>query len=317
MERENHEDRFAAIEDEYAGYTVYDMHYEKIGNVDDLFVDENDQPEYLGVKMGFLGLKSTLIPWEMVRVNAKRQLIEVSEAKDRIKDAPTFGDDEEITPELEQRVYSHFGLQRGPAGRSAYRAYYRDPDYSPPPIEGIDEERRTEEPYGERRQDTAGDIDPERSEPRERAAFSEPSERTDSEARDADARGSEVTSEDEMMVQRSEEELRAGTHERKAGNVNVRKRVKTERERLNVPKRREEVHVERVSMEGREASETEIRDDEIRVPVIEEEIVVQKRPVIKEELRIRKDVVEDEEIVEEDVRKEEVEIDDQPTRRDR
>ena len=121
MERENREDRFAAIEDEYAGYIVYDMHYEKIGNVDDLFVDENDQPEYLGVKMGFLGLKSTLIPWEMVRVNAKRQLIEVSEAKDRIKDAPTFGDDEEITPELEQRVYSHFGLQRGPAGRSAYR----------------------------------------------------------------------------------------------------------------------------------------------------------------------------------------------------
>jgi uncharacterized protein (TIGR02271 family) len=316
MEREDREDRFAAIEDEYAGYTVYDMHYEKIGNVDDLFVDENDQPEYLGVKMGLLGLKSTLIPWEMVRVNAKRQLIEVSEAKDRIKDAPTFGDDEEITPELEQRVYDHFGLQRGPAGRSAYRAYYRDPDYSSPPTGGIDEERRTEEPYGERRQDTAaGDIDPERSELREGPAFSEPSERVGADARNT--RGSEVTGEDEMRVQRNEEELRAGTREREAGNVNVRKRVKTERERLNVPKRREEVHVERVSVEGREASEIEIRDDEIRVPVIEEEIVVQKRPVIKEELRIRKDVIEDEEIVEEDVRKEEVEIDDQTTRRDR
>lgn len=322
MERENREDRFAAIEDEYAGYIVYDMHYEKIGNVDDLFVDENDKPEYMGVKMGLLGLKSTLIPWEMVRVNAKRQLIEVSESKDRIKDAPTFGDDEEITPELEQRVYSHFGLQRGPAGRSAYRAYYRDTDYSSLPdtargtTGGIDEERRSEEPYGERRQDTAaGDIERERGESRERPAFSEPSERVGSEARDA--RGSGVSGKDKMRVQRSEEELRVGTHEHEAGNVNVRKRVKTERERLNVPKRREEVHVERASMEGREASETEIRDDEIRVPVVEEEIVVQKRPVIKEELRIRKDVVEDEEIVEEDVRKEEVEIDDQTTPRDR
>ena len=68
-------------------------------------------------------------------------------------------------------------------------------------------------------------------------------------------------------------------------------------------------------VEGREkASEDEIGDDEIRVPVVEEEIVVEKRPVVKEELRIRKDVVEDEEIIEEDVRKEEVEIDDQTQR---
>jgi stress response protein YsnF len=51
--------------------------------------------------------------------------------------------------------------------------------------------------------------------------------------------------------------------------------------------------------------------------VIEEEIVVEKRPVVKEELRIRKDVVEDEEIVEEDLRKEEVEIDDETTGRGR
>ncbi|HZB83574.1 MAG TPA: DUF2382 domain-containing protein, partial [Rubrobacteraceae bacterium] len=46
------------------------------------------------------------------------------------------------------------------------------------------------------------------------------------------------------------------------------------------------------------------------VPVIEEEIVVEKRPVVKEEIRLRKEVVEDEEIVEEDVRREEVDIDD-------
>jgi stress response protein YsnF len=37
--------------------------------------------------------------------------------------------------------------------------------------------------------------------------------------------------------------------------------------------------------------------------------------VVKEELRLRKDVVEDEEVVEEDVRKEEVDVDDQTTTR--
>ncbi|HLL39313.1 MAG TPA: PRC-barrel domain-containing protein, partial [Rubrobacteraceae bacterium] len=63
MEQRN--DRFTAIEDQYEGYTVYDRDGDKIGKVDDLFLDENDQPEYIGVKMGLLGTRSTLIPWEV------------------------------------------------------------------------------------------------------------------------------------------------------------------------------------------------------------------------------------------------------------
>jgi uncharacterized protein (TIGR02271 family) len=77
-----------------------------------------------------------------------------------------------------------------------------------------------------------------------------------------------------------------------------------------VPKRREEIHVDRVPVDS-ETSETEIGDDEVRVPVTEEEVVVEKRPVAKEEVRIRKDTVEDTEVVEEDVRREEIEVDDE------
>jgi uncharacterized protein (TIGR02271 family) len=119
----------------------------------------------------------------------------------------------------------------------------------------------------------------------------------------------------ELRVQRTEEELRAGVREREAGGVNVRKRVRTAHERLAVPKRREEVHVDRVPVEGRESSEPKIKDGEVRVPVIEEELVVEKRPVVKEEIRLRKEVVEEGEVVEEDVRKEEVDIDDRTERR--
>jgi uncharacterized protein (TIGR02271 family) len=83
-----------------------------------------------------------------------------------------------------------------------------------------------------------------------------------------------------------------------------------------VPIRHEEVSVERVPVEeGREVSEAEIGEDEVTMPVTEEEVVTEKRPVVKEELRIRKDVVQDEEVVEEDVRKEEVDVDDQTTTR--
>src|SRR5919202_1652403 len=97
MARENREDL-------YAGYTVYDVHYEKIGDVDDLFVDEEDRPEYVGVKMGFLGLRSTLIPWEMVKVDEGSHRIEASVDKDKAKNGPTFYDDREITPEPENEV---------------------------------------------------------------------------------------------------------------------------------------------------------------------------------------------------------------------
>ena len=120
--------------------------------------------------------------------------------------------------------------------------------------------------------------------------------------------------EDELRVQRTEEELRAGTREREAGEVGVQKTVRTDRERMEVPTRREEVTVDRVPVEG-EASEGEIGEDEVSVPVTGEEVVVEKRPVVKEEVRIRKDVVEDAEVVEEDVRREEVEIDDETTGR--
>ena len=123
--------------------------------------------------------------------------------------------------------------------------------------------------------------------------------------------------EEELRVQRTEEELRAGTREREAGEVRVRKNVRTEREQISVPTRHEEVSVERVPVEGREASEAEIGEDEVTMPVTEDEVVVEKRPVVKEEIRIRKDAVQDEQVVEEDVRREEVDIEDATATRGR
>src|ERR687890_907460 len=103
--------RLRELEEKYEDYKVYDNAGERIGRVDDLFVDEADHEEYIGVKMGFLGLKSTLIPMEIVRVNDADRAIEVSESKDHVKNAPSFDDDEDITHEYEERIRSHFGLQ--------------------------------------------------------------------------------------------------------------------------------------------------------------------------------------------------------------
>src|SRR5918994_4055543 len=101
LEHKARTETFTELEDRYAGYTVYDQDYEKIGKVDDLFVDGNDQPEYIGVKMGFLGTRSTLIPFQMATIDDERRAIVVSTEKDRAKNGPTFDDDMEITPEFE------------------------------------------------------------------------------------------------------------------------------------------------------------------------------------------------------------------------
>src|SRR5215211_5284563 len=282
---EQRTDRFTAIEDQYAGYEVYDRNGEKIGKVDDLFVDENDQPEYLGVKMGFLGLEGTsLIPWELTRVNEEGHRVEVSVDKAQVREGPSFNDDRDITPEYEERVYSHYGLQRAQANGDRG---------------GYGEEAGKVGP-GMREGDT---------ETGEFRGHSEDDEGVNQSGT------SDLEDEDELRVQRSEEELRAGTREREAGALRVRKRVRTDREQLRVPTRHEEVSVERVPVEGREASEAEIGEDEVVMLVTKEEVVTEKRPMVKEEIRIRKDTVQDEQVVEEDVRREEVDVEDETTRR--
>src|SRR3712207_7323009 len=107
---EERSDRFTAIEDRFAGYEVYDDSGQKIGKVDDLFVDEQDNPEYVGVKMGFLGTSSTLIPMDIAEVDDASSRITVSADKQTVKDGPTFDDDREITPEYEEQVRSYYGL---------------------------------------------------------------------------------------------------------------------------------------------------------------------------------------------------------------
>ena len=89
MDREHRSERFTAIEARYAGYGVYDQAGEKIGGVDDLFVDENDSLEYIGVEMGFLGTRSTLIPWELCTVDEESSRIDVAIDKQTAKDGPT------------------------------------------------------------------------------------------------------------------------------------------------------------------------------------------------------------------------------------
>lgn len=111
------EDHLRELEEKYEGFKVYDNNGGTIGKVDDLFVDEHDREEYLGVKMGLFGLSgTTLIPLEIARVNEQDRVIEVDESKERVKDAPQYSDDDEIDRSFEERIRQHFGLGGGGGG---------------------------------------------------------------------------------------------------------------------------------------------------------------------------------------------------------
>ena len=110
-------------------------------------------------------------------------------------------------------------------------------------------------------------------------------------------------------ITRSAEELRIHKRVEKKGDVRVGKHVETERIRQDVPVRQEQVHVERRPVNRAAGATPEFQEKEVVVPVMEEEVVVEKRPVVKEEIVISKEPVTTHQTVETDLRHEEVDVD--------
>jgi len=106
-----------------------------------------------------------------------------------------------------------------------------------------------------------------------------------------------------------EERLRAEKHPVETGEVSVRKEVHTETKSIEVPVEREEVVIERTPTHGRPTAAGHVRgQEEIRIPVHEEQVNVTKEPVVTEEVRVGKRTVQDTEHVSGQVRKEEIKV---------
>ncbi len=68
------QERFEAPQ-AYVGYAVLDAEGRKIGSVQELFVNAIDEPEYVKVKMGLFGLRSALIPVQLVAADTQRRVL--------------------------------------------------------------------------------------------------------------------------------------------------------------------------------------------------------------------------------------------------
>jgi hypothetical protein len=58
-----------------AGYAVYDPLGQKIGRAEEVFVNWNEEPEYVRVRIGFFGRKSVLMPVQFTEVEDERRIL--------------------------------------------------------------------------------------------------------------------------------------------------------------------------------------------------------------------------------------------------
>lgn len=107
----------------------------------------------------------------------------------------------------------------------------------------------------------------------------------------------------------SEEELRVGKRAVPAGEAHVHKTVETQHVSQKVPLAHEELVIEKRPIQAGASTSGPIGDDEVRIPLMQEEAVVDKRTVAREEVVISKKLVQDEKTVEADLRREKLDVD--------
>ena len=108
----------------------------------------------------------------------------------------------------------------------------------------------------------------------------------------------------DRTVQLREEKLRVSKTPVETGDVRVRKEVRTDRQTVEVPVEREEVVIERRPASGRAGGEVEA--EEIRIPVREEKVHVDKETVAREDVRVSKRKTRGTKKVTEDVKREDL-----------
>ncbi|MGB6178340.1 YsnF/AvaK domain-containing protein [Carnobacterium sp.] len=132
---------------------------------------------------------------------------------------------------------------------------------------------------------------------------------TESIVTNADVNIKNTVNDDEKTIKLQEEQLGVDTEKVQTGEVNVSKRVIEETKTIEVPVEHEEIVVKRHKVTDGTHSDGDMADEEIVIPVSEEQIHVTKKPVVTEEVTIGKEKVQETKKVSETVRKEDLDVD--------
>jgi uncharacterized protein (TIGR02271 family) len=261
---------------DWQGRTMVDPAGDKLGTIDAIYLDdETGQPEWATVTTGLFTAKTAFVP--LAQAQAMGDSVQVPYDKAQVTDAPSVQADGQLSQDEEAELYRHYGLDysehRSDSGLPAGTAE-----------QGIDPRDRDRDGVYDDVQDRAVGRDT-----------------------------SGPTTDDAMT--RSEEELRVGTTQRERGRARLRKYVTTEQQQVTVPVRREEVRVEREPITDANldaaTSGPDLSEEEHEVTLHEETPVVEKRVVPRERVRLDTETVTEQRQVGEEVRKEQIQVDDQ------
>lgn len=114
---------------------------------------------------------------------------------------------------------------------------------------------------------------------------------------------------EDEKIRLKEERLNVDKKDVQTGEVDIHKRTVHETKTVDVPVEREEVVIDRKPVRDGETVSDDFDNDEIHIPIREEQVEVTKKPVVTEEVEIRKEKRTDTKHVSEDVRREELDVD--------
>ena len=268
-----------------SGKNVVGPDGESIGKIKDVYEStDGGGGTFATVTTGLFGGGASFFPLDAAELRGDEVVVPYS--KSFIKDAPRVENDEELTAPEEQRLFEYYS-QAGSGGAPVTGTSGAHPGTGRSASE-------TAVPRGTDRKDVDGD-----------GVFDDVQDT----AVGRDTSG--LTTDDAMT--RSEEQLRVGTEKVETGRARLRKYVTSETETRTVPVSREEVRVEREpitdanmpnAMDGPAISE-----EEHEVVLTEERPVVDKEAVPVERVRLDTETVTEQVTVNEEVRKEQIDMD--------
>jgi PRC-barrel domain len=95
---------------EWRGLEVFDRDGERVGKLVEIYVEEEtDRPEFALVRTGLFRLRSSFVPIAGAFTEDGALVVQVEKAQ--IREAPALAKDAELDPELERRVYEHYGFE--------------------------------------------------------------------------------------------------------------------------------------------------------------------------------------------------------------
>src|SRR5919202_3189299 len=94
---------------EWHGRDLVDRHGDKVGTVEEIYVDElTDEPEWAAVRTDLFGQKLSFVPIEEAEPSGGQ--VRVPFEKDQVKDAPQIDPGGDLSPREEAMLYAHYGM---------------------------------------------------------------------------------------------------------------------------------------------------------------------------------------------------------------